>query len=72
MQSITNLIVDYTKFNLTRKPCGLNECVSDLIYGKLILNSIWVMLDTHVGLSKRFGSLCILHTECRSLVLSET
>lgn len=57
MQSITNLIVDCTKLNLTQRPCGLNEYVSDLIYGKLILNSIWVMLDTHVGLSTEFGSL---------------
>lgn len=45
------------KLNLTQRPCGLNEYVSDLIYGKLILNSIWVMLDTHVGLSTEFGSL---------------
>lgn len=50
MQSITNLIVDCTKFNLPPRPYGLVEYVSDLIYGKANLNSICVTLDTHVGL----------------------
>lgn len=60
MQSITNLIVDCTKFNFTQRPCGLSEYVSYLIYGKLILNSNCVMLDTPVGLRIEFDSLSIL------------
>ena len=37
------------------------EYVSDLIYGKVNLNSIWVTLDTHVGISAVLGSLCIIY-----------
>lgn len=61
MLSITNLIVDCTKFNLTQRPYGLIEYVSDLIYSKANLNSIWLTLNTNVGISTVLGSPCITY-----------